>query len=63
MCPPFPNRANDKPGSVATVPFPPDLSKYQVVLEATTISFQSWPEEFNCRNWIDALKNNRIESA
>jgi hypothetical protein len=37
-------RPGDKPGSVKTVPFPPDLSKYDVVL--SNYNGASWPKEF-----------------
>src|SRR5580704_16066678 len=36
--------ATEKPGSVETVPFPPDLSKYDVVL--SNYNGASWPKEF-----------------
>ncbi|MCS7158948.1 MAG: ThuA domain-containing protein [Gemmatales bacterium] len=37
-------RAGDKPGRVPTVPFPPDLSQYQVVL--SNYNGAAWPPEF-----------------
>ena len=50
-------KPNDKPGSVPTVPFPPDLSRYQVVV--SNYNGQSWPMEFN-KQLDEALKANRI---
>lgn len=38
-------REGDKPGSVKTVPFPPDLTKYDVVV--SNYNGRPWPEEFN----------------
>jgi type 1 glutamine amidotransferase len=38
-------KAGDRPGSVKTVPFPPDLSKYDVVV--SNYNGESWPKEFN----------------
>ena len=38
-------RPNDKPGSVRTVDFPPNLTKYDVVV--SNYNGRSWPEEFN----------------
>jgi hypothetical protein len=38
-------RKGDSPGSVKTVPFPPDLSKYDVVV--SNYNGASWPEAFN----------------
>lgn len=38
-------KSGDKPGSVKTVPFPPDLSKYDVVV--SNYNGAPWPEEFN----------------
>jgi type 1 glutamine amidotransferase len=43
-------KKDDKPGSVPTVPFPPDLTKYDVVL--SNYNGASWPKEFN-----DALES------
>jgi type 1 glutamine amidotransferase len=37
-------KPNDKPGRVATVPFPPDLTKYQVAI--SNYNGQPWPAEF-----------------
>jgi type 1 glutamine amidotransferase len=37
-------KANDKPGDVPTVAFPPDLSKYDVLL--SNYNGAPWPEEF-----------------
>lgn len=37
-------KPNDKPGKVPTVPFPPDLSRYQVVL--SNYNGAAWPGEF-----------------
>jgi type 1 glutamine amidotransferase len=37
-------KAGDKPGSVKTVPFPPDLSKYDVLL--SNYNGAAWPKEF-----------------
>lgn len=37
-------KAGDKPGDVPTVPFPPDLGKYDVVL--SNYNGQPWPVEF-----------------
>lgn len=42
---------SDKPGSVPTVPFPPDLDKYDVVL--SNYNGAPWPKDFN-----DALDGN-----
>lgn len=36
---------NDKPGKVPTVPFPPNLSKYDVVV--SNYNGRPWPNEFN----------------
>lgn len=38
-------KAGDKPGSVKTVPFPPDLSKYDVVV--SNYNGAPWPASFN----------------
>lgn len=38
-------KPGDKPGSVETVAFPPDLSKYDVLV--TNYNGASWPKEFN----------------
>lgn len=38
-------KPNDKPGAVKTVPFPPDLSKYDVVV--SNYNGAPWPREFN----------------
>jgi type 1 glutamine amidotransferase len=38
-------KAGEKPGTVETVPFPPDLSKYDVVV--SNYNGQPWPKEFN----------------
>jgi hypothetical protein len=38
-------KPGDSPGSVKTVPFPPDLSKYDVLL--SNYNGASWPKEFN----------------
>lgn len=37
-------KPGDKPGDVPTVPFPPDLAKYQVVV--SNYNGAAWPEEF-----------------
>jgi len=37
-------KAGDKPGEVPTVPFPPDLGKYQVAI--SNYNGAAWPEEF-----------------
>lgn len=37
-------KANDKPGEVPTVPFPPDLTKYQVVV--SNYNGAAWPADF-----------------
>jgi type 1 glutamine amidotransferase len=37
-------KAGDRPGSVATVPFPPDLGKYDVVV--SNYNGAAWPKEF-----------------
>lgn len=37
-------KPNDKPGRVSSVPFPPDLSKYQVAI--SNYNGQPWPAEF-----------------
>jgi type 1 glutamine amidotransferase len=37
-------KAGDKPGDVPTVPFPPDLGKYDVAL--SNYNGQPWPDEF-----------------
>ncbi|MBL8796344.1 MAG: ThuA domain-containing protein [Planctomycetia bacterium] len=37
-------KAGDKPGETPTVPFPPDLGKYQVVV--SNYNGAAWPEEF-----------------
>ncbi|MBL8795827.1 MAG: ThuA domain-containing protein [Planctomycetia bacterium] len=37
-------KAGDKPGSVPTVPFPPDLTKYQVCI--SNYNGPAWPAEF-----------------
>jgi len=50
-------KPNDKPGSVPTVPFPPDLSKYQVVL--SNYNGASWPKEFNTA-LEESLKSGKI---
>jgi uncharacterized protein len=38
-------KKGDKPGNVKTVDFPPDLSKYDVLV--SNYNGQSWPKEFN----------------
>jgi hypothetical protein len=38
-------KQGDKPGEVPTVPFPPDLSKYDVLL--SNYNGAMWPEAFN----------------
>jgi hypothetical protein len=38
-------KPGDKPGSVETVPFPPDLSKYDVLV--SNYNGASWPDAFN----------------
>lgn len=50
-------KANDKPGSVETVPFPPDLSKYDVVV--SNYNGASWPADFN-KALDDRLKQGQI---
>jgi type 1 glutamine amidotransferase len=37
-------KANDKPGESLTVPFPPDLTKYEVVI--SNYNGPAWPEDF-----------------
>lgn len=50
-------KPNDKPGDVPTVPFPPDLGKYDVVV--SNYNGASWPKEFN--DDLDArLKEGKI---
>ncbi len=44
-------KKDDKPGEVPTVPFPPDLANYHVVL--SNYNGASWPAEFNER--LEAL--------
>ena len=44
-------KKDDKPGTLPTVPFPPDLSKYDVVV--SNYNGAPWPAEFNT-----ALENN-----
>jgi type 1 glutamine amidotransferase len=51
-------KAGDKPGEIAnTVPFPPDLSKYDVVL--SNYNGATWPSEFQ-KSLEDALKSGKI---
>jgi len=50
-------KPNDKPGSVPTVPFPPDLGKYDVVL--SNYNGAAWPKEFNAA-LEEALKAGKI---
>ncbi len=50
-------KPNDKPGSVPTVPFPPHLSRYDVVL--SNYNGASWPADFN-KQLDEALKRNKI---
>lgn len=38
-------KPNDKPGDLPTVPFPPDLNKYDVVV--SNYNGAAWPKEFN----------------
>src|SRR5207244_8871006 len=38
-------KEGDKPGTVPTVPFPPDLTKYDVLL--SNYNGAPWPKEFN----------------
>jgi uncharacterized protein len=47
----------DKPGSVETVPFPPDLTKYDVVL--SNYNGASWPAEFS-KSFEARLKEGKI---
>lgn len=50
-------KKDDKPGELPTVPFPPDLDKYDVVV--SNYNGQPWPAEFN--NALDArLKDQKI---
>jgi len=53
-------KAGDKPGSVKTVPFPPDLSKYDVLL--SNYNGAPWPDEFN-HALDERLKNGKIALA
>jgi type 1 glutamine amidotransferase len=50
-------KAGDKPGNVETVPFPPDLGKYDVVL--SNYNGAPWPNEFNTA-LENALKEGKI---
>jgi uncharacterized protein len=50
-------KKDDKPGEVPTVPFPPELSKYDVVV--SNYNGAPWPKEFNDA-LESALKSNKI---
>jgi hypothetical protein len=50
-------KPGDKPGSVKTVPFPPDLSKYDVLV--SNYNGAPWPDEFN-HALDDRLRNGKI---
>lgn len=50
-------KANDKPGEVPTVPFPPDLSKYDVVV--SNYNGASWGADFQ-KTFDEALKEGKI---
>jgi hypothetical protein len=50
-------KTGEKPGSVKTVPFPPDLSKYDVLL--SNYNGAAWPDEFNT-DLDERLKDGKI---
>jgi type 1 glutamine amidotransferase len=50
-------KKDDKPGSLSTVPFPPDLSKYDVVV--SNYNGAPWPAEFN-KQLDERLKEGKI---
>jgi len=50
-------KEGDKPGDVPTVPFPPDLSKYDVLL--SNYNGAPWPQEFN-KSLEERLKDGKI---
>lgn len=51
------DKQQGKPGSVPSVPFPPDLSKYDVVV--SNYNGKAWPAEFN-KALDDALRQGKI---
>jgi type 1 glutamine amidotransferase len=50
-------KEGDKPGEVPTVPFPPDLSKYDVIV--SNYNGQPWPEAFN-KPFEAAVKDGKV---
>lgn len=50
-------KKDDRPGELTTVPFPPDLSKYDVVV--SNYNGASWPAEFN-KQLDERLKEGKI---
>jgi uncharacterized protein len=50
-------KKDDKPGSVGTVPFPPDLGKYDVVV--SNYNGASWPKDFN-ESFDTAIKSGKL---
>ena len=50
-------KPNDKPGKVPTVPFPPDLTKYQVVI--SNYNGPAWPAEFR-KSFEEHVKEGKL---
>ena len=50
-------KPNDKPGKVATVPFPPDLAKYQVAI--SNYNGPAWPADFR-KTFEERVKDGKL---
>src|SRR5207244_8456334 len=50
-------KEGDKPGTVPTVPFPPDLAKYDVLL--SNYNGQPWPKQFQA-SLVERVKEGKL---